>query len=54
MRWGSRARLDTYEANVALGHGEDERDYTAAARMLDALGARRSACSATTPTRARS
>lgn len=38
MRWGSRARLDTYEANVALGHGEDERDYTAA-QMLDALGA---------------
>lgn len=31
--------LDTYEANVALGHGEDERDYTAAAQMLDALGA---------------
>lgn len=31
--------LDTYDANVALGHGEDERDYTAAAQMLDALGA---------------
>src|SRR5919107_3639031 len=31
--------LDTYEANLALGHGEDERDYTAAAQMLDALGA---------------
>lgn len=31
--------LDTYEANVALGHGEDERDYTAAAQMLAALGA---------------
>ncbi|WP_454698574.1 GTP cyclohydrolase II RibA [Arthrobacter humicola] len=31
--------LDTYEANVALGHGEDERDYTAAAQMLGALGA---------------
>jgi GTP cyclohydrolase II len=30
--------LDTYEANVALGHGEDERDYTAAAQMLSALG----------------
>jgi len=30
--------LDTYEANVALGHGEDERDYTAAAQMLTALG----------------
>ncbi|RKR13783.1 GTP cyclohydrolase II [Arthrobacter oryzae] len=30
--------LDTYEANVALGHGEDERDYTPAAQMLGALG----------------
>lgn len=30
--------LDTYEANVALGRGEDERDYTAAAQMLMALG----------------
>ena len=26
--------LDTYEANVALGHGEDERSYVAAAQML--------------------
>ena len=33
------AGLDTYEANLALGHGEDERDYTAAAQMLGALGA---------------
>ncbi|MEU8300002.1 GTP cyclohydrolase II [Micromonospora sp. NPDC048909] len=31
------AGLDTYEANVALGHGEDERDYTAAAQMLATL-----------------
>ncbi|MHC6595020.1 GTP cyclohydrolase II RibA [Arthrobacter sp. C152] len=31
--------LDTYDANLALGHGEDERDYTAAAQMLEALGA---------------
>jgi GTP cyclohydrolase II len=30
--------LDTYEANLALGHAEDERDYTAAAQMLHALG----------------
>lgn len=30
--------LDTYQANVALGRGEDERDYTAAAQMLLALG----------------
>ena len=31
--------LDTYQANVALGYGEDERDYTPAAQMLGALGA---------------
>src|SRR4051812_47350260 len=31
--------LDTYAANRALGHADDERDYTAAAQMLDALGA---------------
>jgi GTP cyclohydrolase II len=30
--------LDTYQANTALGFGEDERDYTAAAQMLAALG----------------
>jgi GTP cyclohydrolase II len=30
--------LDTYEANVALGHAPDERDYTVAAQMLRALG----------------
>jgi GTP cyclohydrolase II len=29
--------MDTYEANRALGHGDDERDYTAAAQMLAAL-----------------
>ncbi len=35
------AGLDTYQANVALGRGEDERDYTAAAQMLRAVGADR-------------
>ena len=30
--------LDTYQANVALGYPEDERDYTVAAQMLHALG----------------
>lgn len=33
------AGLDTYEANRALGRDDDERDYTAAAQMLTALGA---------------
>jgi GTP cyclohydrolase II len=33
--------LDTYEANVALGHGEDERSYLAAAQMLITLGVSR-------------
>jgi GTP cyclohydrolase II len=31
------AGLDTYEANLALGHAPDERDYTPAAQMLQAL-----------------
>ncbi|WP_326554524.1 GTP cyclohydrolase II [Micromonospora sp. NBC_01813] len=35
------AGLDTFEANVALGRGEDERDYTVAAQMLLALGVHR-------------
>jgi len=30
--------LDTYEANRALSHADDERDYTAAAQILTALG----------------
>ncbi|HEX4791511.1 MAG TPA: GTP cyclohydrolase II [Actinospica sp.] len=33
--------LNTYEANEALGLPSDGRDYTAAAQMLDTLGARR-------------
>jgi GTP cyclohydrolase II len=35
------AGLDTYEANLALGFGPDDRDYTAAAQMLLALGVER-------------
>src|SRR5437764_3840030 len=35
------AGLDTYEANLALGHREDERSYLVAAQMLQALGASR-------------
>ena len=33
--------LDTCDANLALGHRPDERDYTSAAQMLHALGANR-------------
>ncbi len=35
------AGLDTYDANVALGHRPDERDYAVAAQMLAAVGATR-------------
>ena len=44
--------LDTYEANLALGHGEDERDYTAAAQMLATLGVRRIALLSNNPDKA--
>ncbi len=44
--------LDTYEANVALGHREDERDYTAAAQMLGALGVERFALLSNNPDKA--
>jgi GTP cyclohydrolase II len=46
------AGLDTYEANVALGRGEDERDYTVAAQMLRALGADRVALLSNNPDKA--
>jgi GTP cyclohydrolase II len=46
------AGLDTYEANVALGHREDERDYTAAAQMLCALGVERFALLSNNPDKA--
>jgi GTP cyclohydrolase II len=45
--------LDTYEANLALGHGEDERSYVAAAQMLHALGATRVALLSNNPDKAR-
>ena len=46
------AGLDTYEANVALGYGEDERDYTVAAQMLGALGVSRVALLSNNPDKA--
>jgi GTP cyclohydrolase II len=41
--------LDTYDANLALGHRADERDYTSAAQMLHALGASRIALLSNNP-----
>jgi GTP cyclohydrolase II len=46
------AGLDTYEANLALGHAEDERDYTVAAQMLAALGEPRVALLSNNPDKA--
>jgi GTP cyclohydrolase II len=46
------AGLDTYEANLALGHNEDERDYTVAAQMLLALGVERVALLSNNPDKA--
>ncbi|MDI5938036.1 MULTISPECIES: GTP cyclohydrolase II [unclassified Micromonospora] len=46
------AGLDTYEANLALGRGADERDYTVAAQMLAALGAERVALLSNNPDKA--
>src|SRR3954454_7524982 len=45
--------LDTYEANVALGHREDERSYVVAAQMLQALGVSRIALLSNNPDKAR-
>jgi GTP cyclohydrolase II len=44
--------LDTYEANLALGHGADERDYTVAAQMLVTLGCPRVALLSNNPDKA--
>ena len=45
--------IDTYEANLALGHREDERSYVAAAQMLHALGVSRVALLSNNPDKAR-
>jgi GTP cyclohydrolase II len=45
--------LDTYEANLALGHREDERSYLVAAQMLRALGASRVTLLSNNPDKAR-
>jgi GTP cyclohydrolase II len=47
------AGADTYEANLALGHEEDERSYVAAAQMLHALGATRVALLSNNPDKVR-
>ncbi|MFN8122826.1 MAG: GTP cyclohydrolase II [Thermoleophilia bacterium] len=47
------AGLDTYEANLALGRGADERSYLAAAQMLHALGASRVAVLSNNPDKVR-
>jgi len=46
------AGLDTYEANLALGHCEDERSYLVAAQMLQALGVPRVALLTNNPDKA--
>ena len=47
------AGLDTYEANLALGHREDERSYLVAAQMLEALGVGQVALLSNNPDKAR-
>jgi GTP cyclohydrolase II len=44
--------LDTFQANLALGRGEDERDYTTAAQMLHCLGTDRVALLSNNPDKA--
>lgn len=45
--------FDTYQANVALGYGADDRDYTPAAQMLLALGLRDVSLLSNNPEKAR-
>ena len=46
------AGIDTYDANLALGHQEDERSYIVAAQMLHALGVSRIALLSNNPDKA--
>jgi GTP cyclohydrolase II len=46
------AGLDAYDANLALGYSEDDRDYTVAAQMLGALGLDRVALLSNNPDKA--
>ena len=46
------AGLDTYQANLALGYAEDQRDYTVAVQMLHALGLTRVALLSNNPDKA--
>ena len=45
--------IDTYDANLVLGHDVDERSYVAAAQMLHALGVSRVALLSNNPDKAR-
>ena len=45
--------IDTYDANLVLGHEEDERSYAAASQMLHALGVSRVALLSNNPDKAR-
>src|SRR5262252_8212726 len=47
------AGIDTYDANLALGHDEDERSYAAASQMLHTLGVARVALLSNNPDKAR-
>jgi GTP cyclohydrolase II len=47
------AGIDTYDANRALGHEEDERSYVVAAQMLGAIGVSRVALLSNNPDKAR-
>lgn len=44
--------MDTYDANIALGFAADERDYTVAAQMLEALNVTRLALLSNNPDKA--